>query len=289
MKYINPFKPLKIKPIKISFNLDTDRDGVKDKFDCQPFNFWRQDSLSYEKFLQQLEQNKKNKQFIEIIGEYGIYKMKGPDGNQYYYAMNLNTGLTILNNYSSLREIINEVKKGTPQQLIQQGMAPGDTRTVFQDVQRIEKYRTKYGDKAFRFQRQPGQVVLDIGAGSHPDVRATHAIDKAKPYINFPDINYTYGHDLSNPSITLPYPNNSFHVVVSYGAIGRNFETPQLYKEIYRILKPSGYYETNGWWNKQGYQRGIQWIQQAGFRNIQQSSYYDEQLGEEIPIWRAFK
>jgi len=31
-------KVLKLKPIKISFDFDSDRDGVKDKKDCQPFN-----------------------------------------------------------------------------------------------------------------------------------------------------------------------------------------------------------------------------------------------------------
>jgi len=32
----------KIKPIKMHFNLDTDRDGVPDHKDCQPFNYWKQ-------------------------------------------------------------------------------------------------------------------------------------------------------------------------------------------------------------------------------------------------------
>jgi len=40
-KNINPFKPIKIR--KVSFNFDTDRDGVRDKFDCRPFNPWKQD------------------------------------------------------------------------------------------------------------------------------------------------------------------------------------------------------------------------------------------------------
>jgi len=32
----------KVKPIKMRFNLDTDRDGVPDWKDCRPFDYWRQ-------------------------------------------------------------------------------------------------------------------------------------------------------------------------------------------------------------------------------------------------------
>ena len=42
MKKFNPFKPIKIKPIKLHYNFDSDRDGVLDHRDCQPFNYWKQ-------------------------------------------------------------------------------------------------------------------------------------------------------------------------------------------------------------------------------------------------------
>lgn len=45
-KFIDPFKPLKIK--KPHFNLDSDRDGVVDFKDCQPFNYWKQDNITDE-------------------------------------------------------------------------------------------------------------------------------------------------------------------------------------------------------------------------------------------------
>ena len=287
MKYINPFKPLKIKPIKISFNFDTDRDGVKDKFDCQPFNFWKQDT--YEQFVDSQRKYIENTKFIKIIGNYGIHQVKGPNGEQLYCAMNMNTGINILNNYSSLQNIINAVKAGVPQEVIQENPNMYSLRAEYEAIQRNIMYTKKYGNKAFRFQGKPGQLVLDIGAGSNPDIRATHAIDLRPPHINFPQINYKSGYDFNNPSTKLPYPNNSFDIVVSYGALGRNFETPQIYKEIYRILKPGGWYETNGWWNRSDAEEGLRWIQQAGFRNIQQLSYFDELLNDQIPVWRAFK
>ena len=36
----NPFKPVKLN--KVHFNFDTDKDGVPDHKDCEPFNFWKQ-------------------------------------------------------------------------------------------------------------------------------------------------------------------------------------------------------------------------------------------------------
>jgi len=45
-KYINPFMPIKVR--KIGFNFDTDRDGVNDKFDCRPFDPWKQDDGEYD-------------------------------------------------------------------------------------------------------------------------------------------------------------------------------------------------------------------------------------------------
>lgn len=40
MKYINPFKPIKI--TKVHFNIDTDRDGIFDYKDCRPFDYYKQ-------------------------------------------------------------------------------------------------------------------------------------------------------------------------------------------------------------------------------------------------------
>ena len=36
----------KVKPIRVHFGLDTDRDGVLDFKDCQPFNYWKQDTIT---------------------------------------------------------------------------------------------------------------------------------------------------------------------------------------------------------------------------------------------------
>jgi len=65
---INPFRPVKIKHIKINnphFNFDTDRDGVRDRFDCQPFNPWKQDTddwISGKKRRPKIEKNVHNRE-----------------------------------------------------------------------------------------------------------------------------------------------------------------------------------------------------------------------------------
>jgi len=43
LPYWKSFKPAKIKPMKVHFSLDSDRDGVDDRKDCRPFNPKRQD------------------------------------------------------------------------------------------------------------------------------------------------------------------------------------------------------------------------------------------------------
>jgi len=49
MKNYFKVKPIRFKPIKPHFNLDLDRDGVRDFRDCQPFNKRRQDNTFSQK------------------------------------------------------------------------------------------------------------------------------------------------------------------------------------------------------------------------------------------------
>lgn len=93
---------------------------------------------------------------------------------------------------------------------------------------------TSYG------KRKPGEKVLDLGAGYHPDSRATHAIDKGVTAEEMAtlDIEYKGGVDLERGA--LPYSSGTFNMVVSHGALGWNFGGQKAFGEAKRVLKPGG-------------------------------------------------
>lgn len=263
------------KPIKLHFNLDSDKDGVKDRFDCQPFNPWKQDT-ELDIFKKRLQENLKRLDIIKVIKGYGIYKKNG-----FFNAVDMSTGLTILNNRESLSEITREIQKGIPEKM-RKDPRYADSFSVektFEGINSSIQYKSKYGNKAKRFSSPTG-LVLDIGAGDNPDIRATHAIDLRKPQLNH-NIDYKYGYNFNKESTNLPYPSNYFDVVVSYGAYGRNFLSKNIAKEIYRVLKPGGHFECNP-------DKGVKILSQVGFK-IHKDSYYDELLHQNISIVRAIK
>jgi len=57
-KKFNPFKPIKIKPMKVHFNLDTDGDKLADWKDCKPFDKHRQGFDVYLKWTGQRDLDK---------------------------------------------------------------------------------------------------------------------------------------------------------------------------------------------------------------------------------------
>lgn len=113
--------------------------------------------------------------------------------------------------------------------------------------------------------------ILDIGAGANPDIRATDAIDLVdkqeierekneffeKQYAGICEhrarctskpktlnqIRFLYNIDYNKRK--LPYADNSIDVIVSVHSFHR-YGSPHALKEIYRILKPGGYFEI-GW------------------------------------------
>ena len=275
-------RPIKIKPIKLHFNFDTDRDGVRDRFDCRPFDFWRQDD-DYDLFKKQLQENLKD--IIKVVNGYGIYKDKYLDGSMLYYAVDMNTGLHVLNNYPSLKEIEKTIRSGEIEKIKQRMPEMFDIKGAYELEKRYHKKVEKYGNKSKRFSIGKGKRVLDVGAGDSPDIRATHAIDLQKPYEKHSDIDYKYGYDFNKESTNLPYPSNYFDVVISYGAYGRNFISRKIANEMYRVLKPRGRFETNAGTDNES----IPLLQEAGFQDLHYENYYDEYLGKNIKILVAKK
>ena len=287
LKFNNTWNVKPIKTFDFRLNIDSDRDGVPDWKDCQPFN-WHKQHDGYKEFQKALKQNIKKEDIIKVVNGYGIYTQPYPTGEIFYYAMDMNTGLTILNNRPSLEEIVKDIKKGVPAEIKKRFPDMFDVRKTYELEKRTVKTQKKYGGKARRFAKRAGQKVLDIGAGGHPDYRATHAIDLESPIKQFggatAGIDYKWGYDFDKETTNLPYPNNFFNVVVSYGAFGRNFQSRNIAREIYRVLKKGGHFEFNP-----DAEESIEWIKKAGFKKLYMKDYFDEELNEKISIVIAEK
>ena len=289
---------------------DFDGDGVPNWKDCQPLNPRRQDrekptsndyesikksllsgsrkpsDLTYSEFAVITKAQITKTPFIKVVRGYGISKQPYPgSGKVYYYATDMKTGLCILSNRESLEEIIDDIKRGVPEQIRREDPETFSVRAEYESMKRGAKVSEKYSGRSKTFKKYAGQKVLDIGAGDNPDVRATHAIDLEKPDRIYPNLSYKWGYDFNKETTSLPYNSNSFDVVVSLGALGRNFESAKIYREIYRVLKPGGRFEYSEPWHPDS----ISHLKKAGFGKLQKKSYFNEYLKERIPLIVAKK
>lgn len=279
-------------------DIDIDKDGVPNWRDCRPFDPRRQDKgviiTDYDGILKSLLRGRKpydlslseyaglfknamkKVKFIKTMNGYGIYAMKWK-GKIIYCAMNMNSGLTILSGRPSLEEMVKDIKDGIPAEVIRESPAGGTVKSTYEFMKREGAVEEKYGGRAPRFKGRNGDKVLDIGAGSYPDLRATHAIDLVKPDKKFKNLEYKHGYNFSREKTKLPYRDNFFDVVVSYGALGRNFETQTIYDEIHRVLKPGGRLEFNG----DSPNTDI-FLKGSGFEKPRMEYYFDKSLNKKI-------
>lgn len=142
----------------------------------------------------------------------------------------------------------------------------------------ILKNNMKYNFKVYRGRKRKNkQRILDVGAGLQPDVRATDAIglDKfKKSEIKFTNLKYIFGYDLNKQKF--PYNDNTFDIIISYGALGINFGNDLTYSEIYRILKPNGMLEIGVHpQNKPAIQECKNTFKQFNYKNIKYSEFKD--------------
>ena len=147
------------------------------------------------------------------------------------------------------------------------------------------------------------KLVLDIGAGSMPDLRATHAVDIERKNSSLfksqikstrsqlkpvgltdydiaihnsikNDVKYIYGVNYNKDP--LPYPDNTFTLVISNCSLTHRMVTPSTtaFKEAYRVVKPNGQIEINvhGFITEHQKELGLnklkEYLSNAGFKHI---------------------
>lgn len=119
----------------------------------------------------------------------------------------------------------------------------------------IEAYRYRIEPEIFafaQFTRHYGQTVLEIGTGAGTDflqwARAgatIYGIDLTQESINHVQKRLAL-YDFKAKQLdvgdceSLPYPDNTFDLVYSWGVIHHTPDTPQALKEIIRVCRPSG-------------------------------------------------
>lgn len=301
-KFPNIWKPQQWKPVtfkqqpfnfrppkRFMFNIDTDRDGVPNWKDCQPLNPRKQDitvedikkdpkliqKISFDKYQKLMQKESKKAKVIKIVNGFEIIKAKG-----LYHARDRKTKVGIAFNRKSLTAIEKDIRTGVVDKAYKDYMKALGAKNKqelaqkeFESTQRTVKYGQQLGQLQKRFPKVSGERVLDMGAGDAPDARATHAIDLRKPEHKYPSIKYKYGYNLQKLSV-LPYSSQLFDRVVSYGALGMNFETRNIYKEIYRILKSNGKLEIAYGGGREKQRVTQQYMKDAGFV-LSIKKYYD--------------
>ena len=283
---------------------DFDGDGVPNWKDCQPYNRKKQHNdrkiltykgaeliqmsllrgrelsrLTYSEFTNLAKARVKRYPIIKVIRGFGIYGEQDKTGQVLYHAIDMKTGLLVLGNRDSYEEVVEDIQKGVPEQLRKEHPELYSVRATYELIKRETKLTKKHSGRAKRFKKYVGQKVLDIGAGDNPDLRATHAIDLTKPERTYKNLNYKWGYDFNKESINLPYKGNIFDVVVSYGGLGRNFESAKIYKEIYRVLRPGGRLEFNP-----SSPNTELLLRKARFPKSHMESYFDDFLNKRISV-----
>jgi len=306
-----------IAPIKVHTKHDSDKDRVPDYKDCQPFNFRRQDKdvISYEEFEKIRSDLLKGKKVFDLTylefselfrkllnrvphviisyrprshlaktHKYAIVGIR-KKGITLYHLLDVKTGMGVLANRTSREELLLDIREGQIEELKdspRSNMFSVLKKYKSTKAQLREEERT--GGRAERFPKVAGQRVLDVGAGDNPDLRATHAIDLVRPEKVYEGLNYKYGYDFDKETTKLPYPSNSFDVVVSIGGLGRNFRSRKIYAEIYRVLKRGGRLEFNP-----TDKETRAYLTESGFKDIHYEIYFDRVLRNKIQVVVARK
>lgn len=132
----------------------------------------------------------------------------------------------------------------------------GYDKTIIEDIP-AEMLRSFCGvGNPFAIDRvEEGSTVLDIGCGAGFDLFVASQLagphgkvfgvdltkemtDRAQANLDLMDVKNYEMHNISSEQ--LPFPDNSFDVVISNGVINLSPDKPRLFAEIYRVLKNGG-------------------------------------------------
>jgi SAM-dependent methyltransferase len=235
--------------------------------------------ISYHEFVQKQKQLPSKLPIIEIINGYGIYAYEPIEGTTLFGSIDMKTGIPTIYGRRSLNEIRSDIKKDFIKKIEEEYPGIYSVKTYYDTFLQQHLQEQRYGGRANRFPLCGERFVLDVGAGDHPDLRATHAIDRVMPSKHFTGLEYQTGHDLQSSTVALPYQDNFFDRVVSYGGLGINFESLALYREIHRILKPGGSLEFN-----HASQKTKKWLEKVGFKDIRSDTFWDEIINKKIAV-----
>ena len=240
--------------------------------------------ICYPEFVQKQKRLPSKLPIFEIVNGYGILAYEYVDGTTKFGSINMKTGVPGIYGRTSLNEIRKDIKKDLMKKIEEEHPGIYSIKKYYDSSVRLYLQEQRYGGRVNRFPLQGERFVLDLGAGDNPDLRPTHAIDLTTPENQFTGLAYETGYDLQSLTRALPYQDNFFHCVVSYGGLAINFESKKIYKEIYRVLKSGGTLEFN-----HATENTQKWLKKAGFQNIRNDEFFDEIVNEKIEVIIAIK
>jgi SAM-dependent methyltransferase len=199
----------------------------------------------FQNFYEQLHATHPNEKPVKIIVDGDAFIiLPSRYGNGLYAVLEAHTKIPISSGFKSVKEAISEIQTPnteTYNYIHSKAKAANPhaelteiTRNLTEDIVDIKSS----GGKSYRGEIRRGEIVVEIGAGDHPDARTTDVIDIGTDLAKFPGIRYHMG--INADQHPLPYPSGSVDRVVSYGAWGYNFGSDHLAQETHRILKSNG-------------------------------------------------
>lgn len=190
-------------------------------------------------------------------------------------------------------------------------VSPEDRRRFFAQIEH-ERYTWEPYIKPFaRFEEGRGKRVLEVGVGAGTDfvnwVRAGAvatgldlteegvALTRERLTLEGLDAELTVG-----DAERLPFPDDSFDLVYSYGVLHHSPDTPRAVKEVHRVLRPGGtarvmIYHYPSWvclmvWGVNSVARGRPWEspREAVFRHLESPGTKVYTVAEAEALFREF-